>query len=208
MDDSDKQIDLNGKPYKRLRGQWIDCNTGLVPPLVIIDKLDRLLYQKYDPSKIPPASSLIFFWTWKNYISDMSDMQQSEKTYELNHNNSLMHSLRKRDHIWAFARRDDITYVLAMDLVVEFTRQNKPGDLGAKYGKYCAVGNPQACRYFDVKTAPDAEPTIRESHFFTDNVKVDTTGKMFEGINAVRSLTIEEHLKLMGLSQKCRELEH
>ena len=205
MEDSDKQIDLNGKRYKRLRGQWIDCNTGLVPPLVIIDKLDRLLYQKCDPSKISPASSIIFFWTWKNYISDM---QQLGETHQLNHNNSLMRSLRKRDHIWAFTRRDEITYVLAMDLVVEFTHKNKPGDLGAKYGKYCVVGNPQACRYFDVKTAPDAEPIIRELHFFTDDVKVDTTGKMFEGINAVRPLTLEEHFKLMELSQRCRELKH
>ncbi len=204
MEDSSKQIELGGKIYERLCGQWIDCNTRLVPPSIILDKLDRLLYRKYDPSKIPPASSIIFFWTWKNYVNDM---QQLGETYQLNQDNSLLHSLRKRDHIWAFTRRDNVTYVLAMDLVVEFTRQNNPGDLGTKYGKYCAVGNTQACRYFDVRTAPDAEPTIRELHFFTEDIKVDTTGKMFEGINAVRSLTIEEHFKLMELSQKCRELK-
>lgn len=204
MENSGEQIELDGKLYRRVRGQWIDSSTGLLPPSVTIGRLDRLLYQNTDPSKIPPASSVIFFWTWKNYISDM---QQLGKTYQLNHDNRLMHSLRKRDHIWAFTRRDDRTYVLAMDLVVELTRQNKLGDLGAKYGKYCAMGNRQACHYFDVKTAPDAEPTIRELHFFTDDVRVDTTGEMFQGINAVRSLTIEEHLKLMELSQKCSALE-
>ena len=203
MKDNSKQIELNGRFYERLRGQWIDCNTRLVPPSVTIDKLDRLLYQKYDPSEISPASSVIFFWTWKNYISDMQELGE---THQLNHDNSLTHALRKRDHIWAFTRRGEMTYVLAMDLVVEFTRKNKPGDVGAKYGKYCVVGNPQACRYFDVKTAPDAEPTIRALHFFTKDTKVDTTGKMFEGINAVRPLTAEDYFRLVELSQRCREL--
>ena len=203
MEDSDKQIDLNGKCYRRIHGQWIDYNTGLVPPLVTIDKLDRLLYQKWDPSRISPASSVIFFWTWEHYVSDM---QQLGESYQLNQNNSLLRSLRKGDHIWAFTRRDDTTYVLAMDLVVQFARRNRLGDIGAKYGKYCVVGIPKACRYFDVKTAPDAEPTIRELNFFTDSVKVDTTGKMFQAINAVRPLTIEEHFRLMEFSKRCKEI--
>ena len=87
-----------------------------------------------------------------------------------------------------------------------YTRENVRGDLGTKYGKYCAVGETQACRYFDVTLALDAEPIIREMSFFTKDTKVDTLGQMFQGINAVRPLTVEEESKLMELSRKCPPL--
>lgn len=203
MDNSREQVELNGKVYTRVHGQWIDRGTGLVAPSSAISRLDRLLYHSTDPLSIAPANSLFFFWTWKHYVNDM---RQLGMTYQLNHDNRLMHSLRRRDHIWAFTRRDEKTYVLAMDLVVELIRQNRPGDQGAKYGKYCAVGNPQACRYFDVETAPDAEQLIRKLGFFRDDAKVDTAGQMLQGINAVRPLTGEEHVELMAFSQKCTTL--
>lgn len=203
MESSDKQFEIDGKLYKRLHGQWVDCSSGLISPSTIAARLDRLLYQSGDPTKIPPASSLLFFWTWKNYVSDMQELGGS---CQLNQDNRLILSLKKWDHIWAFTRRDEKTYVLAMDLVVELIRQNKLGDPGARYGKYCAVGNPQACRYFAVEAGPDAEPTIRQLSFFREDVKVDTTGQMLQGINAVRSITMEEHLQLMAFSQKCATL--
>jgi len=203
MDDSQEQVEIDDKLYRRVSGQWIDCSTGLVVPSSAVGRLDRVLYQSSDPLRIPPASSLLFFWTWKNYESDMRLLGM---TYQLNHDNRLMRSLRRRDHIWAFTRRDETTYVLAMDLVVDVIRRNQFGDQGARYGKYCALGNPQACRYFDVETGPDAEQLIRELHFFRGDMKVDTTGQLFQGINAVRPLTAQEHVELMGFSQKCTTL--
>ena len=204
MDNSDEQVELNGRLYRRVRGQWVDRSTGLVAPLSAISRLDRLLYRVADPHRITPASSLFFFWTWKNYVTDM---EQLGRSYQLNHDSRLVPSLRKRDHIWAFTRRNEKVYVLAMDLVVEFIRKNRPGDQGANYGKHCAVGNPQACRYFDVDTAPDAEPLIRKLGFFRDDAKVDTTGQMLQGINAVRPLTGEEHVELVGFSLQHKELD-
>jgi hypothetical protein len=192
------ELEYQGKLYLRQSGQWIENSSRLAPPSTIKIKLDRLLSQKPDFFDIPPATALLFFWVWKNYLDDMKELGEST---QLNQDNKLMSSLRKGDRIWAFTRRDENTYALAMDLVVDTVRINIPSDPGAKYGKYCVVGSKKLSRYFNISLSPDVEPLIRTFDFFRKDSKVEAIGTMFEGTNGVRELKEEEHTKLLDWSK-------
>jgi hypothetical protein len=139
--------------------------------------------------------SVLFFWRGDNYFRDM----QTGKGYHLNQNNEIIYKLRQGEHIWAFTRRKDKTYVLAADLVVISTKQNQPGDDGVEYGKYHAGADKQRSRYFNVNKGPDAEPTIRSLSF---SPKARILGSSFQGSNGVRILSSTDEQKLINFSSR------
>jgi len=138
--------------------------------------------------------SLIFYWLWKNYFTDIVNPLDTED--HLNQNSELIHELKTGEHIWAFTRRPDKTYVLAADLVVARTATNPPG---YKYGRYRAWGDKGSTRYFDVCKGSNIEPLI-SSLSITTNATV--LGQSFQGSNGVKLLRpeLEDEQKLLSFS--------
>lgn len=114
--------------------------------------------------------SVMFYWKGDNYLSDMRE----GKSYQLNQDSKLIIDLKPNEHIWAFTRLDG-PYVLAADLVVLKTQYNSPGYI---YGKYCAIGDTQRSRYFNVYKAIDVEPVIRK--IYPQAPSINIIGKRFE----------------------------
>jgi hypothetical protein len=139
--------------------------------------------------------SIIFHWVGKNYIADMNSFG---KDCQLNQDNELMNDLTKGDHIWAFTRRLDKTYVLALDLVVEQARINSPSDPGYKYGEYNVLGNKDS-RYFDIAKGVDVETLIR-SLSVTVNAKI--LGHSFQGKTGIKQITDNDEQKLIAFAGK------
>ena len=137
--------------------------------------------------------SVLFFWRGDNYCADIA----AGEDYHLNQNNELMLDLERGEHVWAFTRRKDKTYVLALDLVVTGTKENRKGDPGYEYGKYHAEGDKQSSRYFDVYKVPDADTLIRSLSF---SPSATILGQSFRGRNGVRLLTPADEQKLVSFS--------
>jgi hypothetical protein len=138
--------------------------------------------------------SVLFFWRGDHYEADM---QQYGKSYDLNQNSEHFNNLGPGDHIWAFTRRKDKTYVLALDLIVTGITQNSKSSPGSKYGKYHADGSRQRSRYFDVQKGPSVEPLIRSLSLTAD---AQILGHSFQGENGVRLLTPADERSLTQFS--------
>lgn len=108
-----------------------------------------------------------------------------------------MLDLEQGEHVWAFTRREDKTYVLALDLVVTGTKENRRGDPGYKYGRYHVDGDRQRTRYFDTSQIPDAETLIRS---LSCSPSARILGQSFQGRNGVRLLTPADEQKLVSFS--------
>ena len=134
--------------------------------------------------------SVLFFWVGKNYRKDLTD--GSATSYWLNQNSELLYNLKQGEHVWAFTRKNDGTYVLAADLVVKTTGKNQKGDSNYDYGIYHAIGM-KTTRYFDTEKGPDAEALIRLLSF---EPQAKTLGWSFQGRNAVRHLEHTDEKKL------------
>ena len=137
--------------------------------------------------------SVLFFWRGDNYSADIA----AGKAYHLNQNNELMLNLTRGEHVWAFTRRKDKTYVLAADLVVVRTKVNRAGDPGYEYGKYHVDGDKMRTRYFDIDKNPDVETVIRSLSF---SPSAAILGHSFQGRNGVRLLTSADEHKLASFS--------
>ncbi len=140
--------------------------------------------------------SVLFFWRGDNY---RRDMRFFGKSYDLNQNNDLISDLRSGEHIWAFTRRLDKTYVLCLDLIIISVKRTRPSDPDYRYGKYHAAGDMKRSRYFDVKSGPDVEPLIRSLSFAP---KAHILGHSFQGRNGVRLLTAADEKALIDFSSK------
>jgi len=137
--------------------------------------------------------ALLFYWRGDNYPKDMACF----KSCELNQNSELMNKVKKGEHIWAFTRRQDKIYVLALDLCVLLTRCNSSKDPSRRYGIYKVEGDPRQSRYFDTKLGANIEQTIR-SLGITANAKI--LGHSFQGRNGVRLLDSIDEQKLIQFS--------
>ena len=138
----------------------------------------------------------LFFWRGDYYCKDMGQGKYygTSKAYELNQNNELMLNLKPGEHVWAFTRRPDKSYVLAADLVVTRTRNNPPRH---EYGRYGVLGDTRSSRYFDVRVSSDAECVIRSLSVCTGAAIL---GHSFRGRNGVRLLTPSDEQKLITFS--------
>ena len=137
--------------------------------------------------------SVLFFWIGNNYREAIS----YGKGYHLNQNNELIYKLKSGEHIWAFTRREDKTYVLALDMVVVGTKLNNKGDPGYEYGMYHADGDRQSSRYFNVTLGVDIDQKIRSLSFFP---KAKVLGHSFQGRNGVRKLTAGDEQILISFA--------
>jgi len=68
---------------------------------------------------------LLFHWRGKNYRADMRN--RDAYTYNLNQNSPTMLKAKPGDTIWAFTRRKDRVYVLAVRGIVQKYCKNNPG---------------------------------------------------------------------------------
>jgi hypothetical protein len=125
--------------------------------------------------------ALLFFWRGDYYPKNIKYV----KGYELNQNNELMNKIYKGEHIWAFTRRDDKTYVLALDLYAINKKINSSQSPSRKFGKYKVEGDKSKSRYFKIEKGPSITKTIRSLHI---TAKAKILGHSFRGLNAVRKI--------------------
>lgn len=126
---------------------------------------------------------LLYYWRPDNYRRDL-DMGAG---YHLNQSNPLLHEIELGDSLWAFTRRNDGGYVIAVELVVCAKTINPTG---FRYGTYRIWGNLDSSRYFRVKGQPNIENIIRRLSCKT-NAKI--LAQAFQGHAAVRKISLEDH---------------
>jgi len=142
--------------------------------------------------------SILYFWKWKNYENDVG----IGKAYYLIQDNKLMLNLKPEQHIWAFTRLENETYILAADLVVSQTTDDSPEP---KYGHYCAYADKLKSRYFKLSHSSDVEPVIKQLNFYAQKrtpPRVKALGSLFQGLAAVKELTPSDEQKLTTFSSK------
>jgi 5-methylcytosine-specific restriction enzyme A len=131
---------------------------------------------------------LLFHWRGENYRGDRRNREAF--TYNLNQNSSTMHRTEPGDTIWAFTRREDGVYVLAVRGVIEDLSMNEPG---FHYGIYRVSLDPKQTIYFNVDAGPDVEPVIRSLSITTE---ARVLGNAFVGRAGVRKITEADNNKL------------
>lgn len=130
---------------------------------------------------------LLYYWRRDNYCRDL-DMGAG---YHLNQANPLMHEIDTGDSLWAFTRRANGAYALAVHLVIQAKTINPPR---FRYGRYRVWGNLDTSKYFRLEGQPNIEDLIR-SLSCTVNAKI--LGRAFQGRAAVRKISNEDHTMLM-----------
>jgi len=130
---------------------------------------------------------LLYYWRGDNYRRDL-DMGAG---YHLNQANPLLHQIDIGDSLWAFTRTRRGRYVIAAELVIKAKTENPPN---FRYGRYRVWGDIRLSRYFKVEGQPGVEQIIR-SLSCTTNAHI--LGRSFQGSNAVKAITREDHLILV-----------
>src|SRR4051812_40545728 len=97
---------------------------------------------------------LLFHWRGENYRADT----ETGFAYHLSQNSPAMLKAKPGDTTWAFTRREDRTYVLAVRGTIQRLSRNKPG---FHYGSYRMHLDPARTTYFDLEQGLDVEPIIR-----------------------------------------------
>ncbi|MBI4330546.1 MAG: hypothetical protein HY673_04645 [Chloroflexi bacterium] len=116
----DTKLEDSGKEYLWNGAQWVEAKSRTVVSESDASRLSKKLQRKIGSSNVPrTVTGSVFFFFWDKYKEDMENLG---RTNQLNQDNKLVKSLKKREHVWAFARRENATYILVMDLVVAFTR--------------------------------------------------------------------------------------
>ncbi len=126
---------------------------------------------------------LLYYWRRDNYRRDL-DMGAA---YHLNQANPLFHSIDLGDSLWAFTKNRDGSYALAAELIVKAKTLNPAG---YHYGRYRLWGDLRLSRYFDISAQDSLETIIRALSCRTN---ARYLGQSFQGMAAVRQLTIADH---------------
>ena len=130
--------------------------------------------------------ALLFHWVRKNYYADRS----AGFEYNLNQDSPAMLKARPNDIIWAFTRRKDDVYVVAVRGIIQKSTENEPG---FHYGAHRVWLDPKQTVYFDVDEGLDVEPVIRSLSVKT---KAEVLGESFQGRAGVREITQEDNERL------------
>ena len=136
--------------------------------------------------------SLIFHWVGENYRDDI----RHGFAYHLNQNSPSMRKAKPGDRIWAFTRRKDDTYVLAVKGIIKRQSLNKPG---FHYGTYRVHLDPAQTVYFDVEQGLDVEPVIRS---LSIKARSKILGQSFQGPAGVREITEADDQKLEDFAKQ------
>ena len=138
---------------------------------------------------------LLFHWRGKNYRADIQN--GTVYTYNLNQNSKAMLRAEPGDTIWAFTRRQDDIYVLAVKgLIKELSR-----DFGSPYGAHRVWLDQKQTVYFDIEEGLDVEQTIRSLEI-TTNGRV--LGWSFRGHAGVREISKADNQKLEKFAERLR----
>lgn len=129
---------------------------------------------------------LLYYWRRDNYEHDLD----FGVGFHLNQKSARLHQIELGDTLWAFTRRRDGAYVLAMRLVVRARTHNRAG---YRYGPYRVWGDLQRSRYFLLDGQPPLDPLIRALSL---RVQAGVIGQAFQGGAAVRSITAADHAVL------------
>jgi hypothetical protein len=94
-----------------------------------------------------------------------------------------------------FTRRRDGAYVLAAELIASAKTLNPPN---YRYGRFRLWGDLERSRYFALAGQPDITILVRS---FSIPSGSDILGRAFQGFAAVRQLSMQDHIALIGYSQ-------
>ncbi len=134
---------------------------------------------------------ILYYWHPDNYRRDLD----YGAGYHLNQANPLMHNINLGDSLWAFTRARNGRYVLAAELIVHNKTKNPPN---FRYGEYRVWGDLTRSRFLEVAEPPSIEQVIRYLSIPANAAKL---GQSFQGGNAVRLITEQDHQILSHLSQ-------
>jgi 5-methylcytosine-specific restriction protein A len=138
------------------------------------------------------AVNLLYFWRGDNYRRDLD----YGVGFHLNQANPLLHEVGIGDSVWAFTRKLDGRYVLAVELVVSAKTMNPRG---FRYGPYRVWGDLQRSRYFRIDEQPDISQLIRS---FSVAANADVLGRSFQGRAAIRLLSSADHQTLLQYAER------
>lgn len=135
---------------------------------------------------------LLYHWTRENHERDLA----FGAGFHLNQGSARLHQVEVGDSLWAFTRRRDRRYGLAMELVVRAKTLN-PRNF--RYGHYRLWGDLERTRYFDLDH-PRALVVDQVVRHLSVAPKSAVLGQAFQGHAAVRVLTQEDHQVLAALA--------
>lgn len=122
---------------------------------------------------------LLYYWRPDNHQHDLD----FGVGFHLNQGTPRLHDIEVGDSLWAFTRRRDRTFALAMQLVVRAKTHNRAG---FRYGPYRLWGDLQHSRYFLLDGQPPLDPILRALSL---QVRARSIGQAFQGHAAVRRIT-------------------
>jgi hypothetical protein len=131
---------------------------------------------------------LLYYWRGDNYRRDLD----FGVGFHLNQSNERLHSVETGESVWAFTRRPDGRYALAVELVVSAKTLNPTR---FRYGRYRVWGDLRRSRYFQVEGQPDFSHLVRAT---TVRAVADVIGRSFQGHAAVRGLEPMDHDRLLA----------
>lgn len=134
---------------------------------------------------------LLYYWRGDNYRRDLN----MGAGYHLNQANPKLHQIDIGDSLWAFTRNKQNRYVLAAELIVKAKTENPPN---FRYGRYRVWGDVNHSRYFVVDNQPSVEQVIRH---LSCKINARILGQAFQGLAAVKSLTLEDHQILLATAR-------
>jgi len=138
---------------------------------------------------------LLYYWRGDNYRRDLD----FGAGYHLNQANPVLHEIEPGESLWAFTRRSDGMYALAADLVARGKTLNP---VRYRYGRYRLWGDLKRSRYFATGDQPDVTVLIRS---LSVRAAGDVLGRAFQGLAAVRRITMEDDETLRAYASRLPE---
>ena len=135
--------------------------------------------------------NILYFWRGDNYRRDLD----YGVGFHLNQANPLLHQIEIGQSLWAFTRKFDGQYVLAVELVISARTMNPRG---FRYGPYRVWGDLRRSRYFRIDDQPDISLLIRS---LSVGAKAHVLGHSFQGRVAIRALSEADHLQLLDYAK-------
>lgn len=134
----------------------------------------------------------LYYWRGDNYRRDID----FGAGFHLNQANPLLHEIDVGDSLWAFTRRPDGIYVLAVELVVKAKTLNPTA---YRYGRYRVWGDLRLSRYFQIEVQPDITNLVRS---LSITARGTVLGQAFQGYAAVRRIAEVDHQVLAAYSSR------
>ena len=133
------------------------------------------------------------FWPLRTKVS-----QAERGDPAVEQDSPALNDVRMGQSVWVFSRRpEDDTYLLDSRIIVRFIEPS----VDREYGWLHVWGTRDESVLFAHESQPDLGPLLRELSIPT-NARV--LGQSFQGHNAVRRLSEEDHQRLLAWSRRLR----